>query len=146
MEDKKEVFYRLMLPLVMHANELIGQARMRALELREPVAAGTALEPADQEWLDAAYRLFRVADSGDARAMIDELLLKADQLPPDLVLGQAAYESGYGTSRFAVEGNALFGQWVFGGDGMVPEQQRRRTRTCVSAARRCAPGERRSIL
>jgi uncharacterized FlgJ-related protein len=40
-------------------------------------------------------------------------------------LGQAAYESGYGTSRFAVEGNSLFGQWTFGGDGLVPEQQRK---------------------
>jgi Bax protein len=40
-------------------------------------------------------------------------------------LGEAAYESGYGTSRFAVEGNALFGQWTFGGEGLVPEQQRK---------------------
>lgn len=45
-------------------------------------------------------------------------------IPPGLALGQAAYESGYGTSRFAVEGNALFGQWTFGGEGLVPEKQR----------------------
>jgi len=42
-----------------------------------------------------------------------------------LALGQAAYESGYGTSRFAVQGNALFGQWTYGGKGLVPEQQRK---------------------
>ena len=40
------------------------------------------------------------------------------------IRGQAAYESGYGTSRFAAEGNALFGQWTYGGEGLVPEQQR----------------------
>ena len=46
-------------------------------------------------------------------------------IPAGLVLGQAAYESGYGTSRFAAEGNALFGQWSFGGEGLVPGQQRK---------------------
>ena len=56
--------------------------------------------------------------------MIDELLYKLDIIPAGLALGQAAYESGYGTSRFAVAGNALFGQWTFGGEGLVPEQQR----------------------
>lgn len=40
-------------------------------------------------------------------------------------MGQAAYESGYGTSRFAVKGNALFGQWTFGGEGMISDQQRK---------------------
>lgn len=52
-------------------------------------------------------------------------MYRLDVIPPGLVLGQAAYESGYGTSRFAVEGNALFGQWTYGGGGLVPEQQRK---------------------
>jgi Bax protein len=41
-----------------------------------------------------------------------------------LALGQAAYESGYGTSRFAHQGNSLFGQWTYGGDGIAPENKR----------------------
>ncbi len=53
------------------------------------------------------------------------MLYKLDVIPAGLALGQAAYESGYGTSRFAVEGNALFGQWTYGGEGLVPEQQRK---------------------
>jgi Bax protein len=57
--------------------------------------------------------------------LIDELLYRLDVIPAGLVLGQAAYESGYGTSRFAVEGNALFGQWTYGGEGLKPEQQRK---------------------
>jgi uncharacterized FlgJ-related protein len=40
-------------------------------------------------------------------------------------MGQAAYESGYGASRFSIEGNALFGQWTYGGKGLVPQQQRK---------------------
>ena len=51
--------------------------------------------------------------------------LPANIIPAGLALGQAAYESGYGTSRIAVEGNALFGQWTYGGKGLVPEQQRK---------------------
>jgi uncharacterized FlgJ-related protein len=53
------------------------------------------------------------------------MLYRFDVIPPGLVLGQAAYESGYGTSRFAVEGNALFGEWTYGGAGMTPSQQRK---------------------
>lgn len=55
----------------------------------------------------------------------DQALYKFDVIPAGLVLGQAACESGYGTSRFAVKGNALFGQWTFGGESLVPEQQRK---------------------
>ncbi|MGI2103199.1 glucosaminidase domain-containing protein [Shewanella oncorhynchi] len=52
------------------------------------------------------------------------LLERVDILPPSLVLAQAAKESGWGTSRFAREGNALFGQWDFKGNGMEPRQKR----------------------
>jgi len=66
-----------------------------------------------------------MSDPVELRQVIDKALYKMDVIPPGLVLGQAAYESGYGTSRFAVKGNALFGQWTYGGKGLVPEQQRK---------------------
>ena len=50
--------------------------------------------------------------------------MRVDEVPVSLVLAQAANESGWGTSRFAAEGNALFGQWSFGGSGMLPSEQR----------------------
>jgi uncharacterized FlgJ-related protein len=53
-----------------------------------------------------------------------ELRVRVDEVPVSLVLAQAANESGWGTSRFASEGYALFGQWSFGGSGMLPEAQR----------------------
>jgi len=47
-----------------------------------------------------------------------------DIIPPSLALAQGAEESGWGTSRFALLGNSLFGQWDFSGNGIKPEQQR----------------------
>ena len=58
-------------------------------------------------------------------AKLEELLIRVDVIPVSLALGQAAYESGYATSRFAGLGNALYGQWSWGGKGMKPDQQRR---------------------
>ncbi len=56
--------------------------------------------------------------------MLDAFLYRVDAVPAGLALGQAAYESGYGTSRFATEGNSLFGQWTYKGDGIKPREQR----------------------
>jgi len=67
----------------------------------------------------------RMTDSAELRKVIKQALYRLDVIPAGLVLGQAAYESGYGTSRFAVLGNALFGQWAYGGEGLIPEQQRK---------------------
>ena len=58
-------------------------------------------------------------------SMMDELWQKVDIVPPSLALGQAAEESGWGTSRFAAAGNAIYGQWTWGSNAMVPEQQRK---------------------
>ena len=53
-----------------------------------------------------------------------ELLMRVDIVPPSLALAQAADESGWGTSRFAEQGNSLFGQWAWG-KGLKPTEQRR---------------------
>ena len=44
-----------------------------------------------------------------------------DIIPASLAIAQAAKESGWGTSRFALEGNAMFGQWTYGKDGIKPK-------------------------
>lgn len=133
-QHKKALFYRLMLPLVMHANTM-------ALDFRE------GLKAAQDEWenegelsADSLVLLHRLApllpgmtveeaqalsaDEPNMAEMLDTLIYRVDAVPAGLALGQAAYESGYGTSRFATEGNSLFGQWTYGGDGIKPEQQR----------------------
>jgi uncharacterized FlgJ-related protein len=131
---KKEIFYRALLPLILHANHMVLDRRARLLEARAKLESGESLSPDELEQLRSGAELLRVGDaatvaklgtSGDELTKIlDQILYRLDIVPAGLALGQAAYESGYGTSRFAVEGNALFGQWTYGGDGMVPEQQR----------------------
>ena len=131
---KKEIFYRAMLPLILHANNMVLERRARLLAAKEALESGESISADELEQLRAGAVLLRVADAeavaklepaGDELLKIlDEVLYKLDIIPAGLALGQAAYESGYGTSRFAAEGNALFGQWTYGGKGLVPEQQR----------------------
>jgi Bax protein len=133
--QKKEIFYRFMLPLVMHANTMVLDRRARLTRMVDTLEDDGKLQTADLEWLREAVVLLRITNKDNAvaldgqspeelRKVIDQALYRLDVIPAGLVLGQAAYESGYGTSRFAAEGNALFGQWTFGGKGLVPEQQR----------------------
>ena len=55
---------------------------------------------------------------------ISELKLKMDIIPVSIAIAQAAKESGWGTSRFALEGNAMFGQWTYGEDGIKPKDSK----------------------
>ena len=131
--QKKAIFYRLMLPLVMHANEMVMDRREKLLRVQAALAAGNALTSDEIEQLRRAAVLLRImtdveaaeltTDSPDLTKVLDEMLYRLDVIPPGLALGQAAYESGYGTSRFTVDGNALFGQWTYGG-GMQPQEKR----------------------
>jgi len=133
--EKKAVFYRFMLPLVVHANVMVLDRRARLERAKATIESGASLAADELTSLQQAAVLLRIISADDAAsvqwtntktlAVIDEALYRLDVIPAGLVLGQAAYESGYGTSRFAVEGNALFGQWTYGGEGLVPEQQRK---------------------
>ncbi len=132
--EKKEVFYRFMLPLVVHANDMVRDRRARLKRLRARIEAGESAGADELEAVKDGAVLFRVLSEDEAGRLpatgqpmldvIDDLLYRVDVIPAGLALGQAAYESGYGTSRFAIEGNALFGQWTYGGQGLKPEQQR----------------------
>jgi len=131
---KKELFYRFLLPLIMHANGMVLDRRSRLEAIAAQLQRGTTPPPDELRWLAKISTLLRItgaeessgspADSKELQRVVQEALYKLDVIPAGLALGQAAYESGYGTSRFTAEGNALFGQWTFGGTGLVPEQQR----------------------
>ena len=124
--DKKRLFFRLIAPVVLRINEIILEDRDRAKELTERLAEGQSVRPEDQAWLTELAAKYKVLESpskrldGDAFA---ELLMRVDIVPPSLSLAQAASESGWGTSRFAAEGNSLFGQWTWG-KGLKPTEQR----------------------
>ncbi|MBC6441267.1 MAG: glucosaminidase domain-containing protein [Rhodospirillales bacterium] len=122
-DQKKSVFLMFMAPLGLVANEHILKDRERLLELRNLAR----LSSDEQSWLaDLAVR-YRVSDDTDAPVtddVLDALVDRVDALPLSLILAQGAEESGWGTSRFATEGNALFGQWTWGRDGITPGEQR----------------------
>jgi len=134
-QQKKQLFYRLMLPLVMHANGMVLEFRNGLRQAQQELEADGAVSPQSLELLqrlafvlpgeEAQYSEALANNTPELADMINDLLYQVDVVPPGLALGQAAYESGYGTSRFAVEGNSLFGQWTYKGDGIVPGKQRK---------------------
>lgn len=118
--DKKTLFLRALLPLVLYENRLIRADRTF---LNAMFARGDWLDDsAEASALRALARRYKV--DGDLRQaeVQAEMLRRVDEVPPSLALAQAANESGWGTSRFAQEGNSLFGQWTWGASaGLAPE-------------------------
>lgn len=110
---QKESFIAITLPLILAANEEISQRRSAIIR---------AASRGDQATMERWARLYRIETEGKPLADIQkQLLLRADFVPVSLALAQAAIESGWGTSRFARQGNALFGQWAWQKDaGLKP--------------------------
>ena len=118
-ETRKRIFFKTVLPLVLKANDDILQERKRLLRIQADKARTGKLVAADRLWLAALSERYKVS-----RHNIAEMIHRADIIPPSLALAQAAEESGWGTSRFALEGNALFGQWTFAVKGaLVPKNR-----------------------
>jgi len=110
--QKTSTFVRLLLPNVVKVNEDIEKVRAEIIALHEKSAGGTALTDADSEWLAALGK-----DYGINEHSFDELLKRVDSVPVAMVLAQGIDESGWGTSHFAIAGNALFGQHLARGGG-----------------------------
>jgi Bax protein len=123
-EVKKEIFYRSITPMVLYANELILEDRKALEEINEKLVKGNTLQADNENYLQSKAKEYGVEATEDKKMQLALLLERVDIIPPSLALGQAAYESGYATSRFAVEGNALFGQWTYSGKGMKPKEHR----------------------
>lgn len=116
--ERKQLFIKLALPLILHVNERIAADRERLIALSEKIARASAA-PGEQTWLE------RLADRyGLETPDLDALLRRVDVIPPSLALAQGAEESGWGTSRFVREGNAIFGQRTYEkGAGLVPKRR-----------------------
>jgi len=118
-DERKVTFIKMVLPLVLHVNETIANDRTRILALRTEFQRMGALKNDDAEWLrglSASYGLDQDAD-------FDELLRRVDVVPPSLAVAQAALESGWGTSRIAHAGKALFGQYAMNGAGPAQNEE-----------------------
>ncbi len=114
--ERKALFFKSVLPLVLQVNEKLRAKRARLLALDQIMRDGGKPRAADRLWLAMMSDRYGV-DRDD----IASLLNHVDIVPPSMALAQAAAESGWGTSRFAREGNALFGQWTFAEGNLVPE-------------------------
>ena len=126
--ERKALFLRALLPLVLTVNEEIAADRAQLLALEMQLAAGAAATPEQTDWLAALARSYGVAPSDAFPAdiaellpeLLPELLRRVDMVPPSLAVAQAALESGWGTSRLAREGNALFGERTWTRAGLEP--------------------------
>lgn len=114
--EKKSVFIRLLLPLILLANEQILAQRTRLLDA---IAIGELPQVQGSEWYALLLEQYGLEQSTEA----GEVLRRVDMIPPALAAAQAALESGWGSSRFFTEGNALYAEWIWG-SGMEPHQQR----------------------
>jgi Bax protein len=120
-DKRKDVFLTTVLPVILHENERLLLDRERLATLRVKLTFNRLLTADELSWLVDTYKRYDV-EPGD----MEMLMRRVDAVPVSLALAQAAAESGWGTSRFAQEGNALFGQWTFkaGKDGIVPSRRK----------------------
>ena len=109
---RKELFLQIVLPLVLEENNKIKLDRIKLFSIINK----SSNSEVEKKWLNKKYKQYGV-NSKD----LSTLKIRMDEIPTSLALAQAAKETGWGTSRFALEGNALFGQWTWSGEGLKPK-------------------------
>ena len=111
--ERKEFFIQIILPLILKENNNIRLDRKTLFSIINK-SNNSNLE---KKWLAKKYKQYGVVSKD-----LSVLKIRMDEVPVSLAIAQAAKETGWGTSRFAQEGNALFGQWTWSGEGLKPKQ------------------------
>jgi len=111
-KQRKEFFIQIILPLILQENNNIRLDRKRLFSIINK-SSNSDLE---KKWLQKKYKQYGVSSRD-----LSTLKVRMDEIPVSLAIAQAAKETGWGTSRFAQEGNALFGQWTWSGEGLKPK-------------------------
>ncbi|WLD59098.1 glucosaminidase domain-containing protein [Salinispirillum sp. LH 10-3-1] len=120
-QARKDAFYSYLIPLAEAENERVLRLRAEIKGWHARLQAGEELSERTVERLLAVSELYYVSRDQSLLAQTEALLVKVDAIPMSLIIAQAANESAWGTSRFALLGNNLFGQWCFSeGCGVVP--------------------------
>ena len=110
-KKKKSLFIKIVLPLILEENNRIIVDRKKLFKiLNKNMNSDT-----EKKWLNSKFKQYGVLNKD-----LSTLKVRMDIVPVSLAIAQAAKESGWGTSRFAIEGNALFGQWTWSGEGIKP--------------------------
>ncbi len=123
--ERKRAFFDYLLPKIREANEAVIREREWLLALTRYLQTSGPLPASQLEELSIFEKRYAVrSPAGDPLSRIDALLARVDVVPASLILAQAAYESGWGTSRFAREGKNFFGIRCFdAGCGLTPRER-----------------------
>ena len=110
-QKKKDTFIKIVMPLILDENNKILENRKKLFKIlgKQNNSRG------ERVWLKRRFE-----DYGIKNEDVTELKMRMDIIPVSIAIAQAAKESGWGTSRFALEGNAMFGQWTWGKKGISP--------------------------
>jgi Bax protein len=119
---KKREFFNYLRPYVQRENARLRSLRQQLLEIQEKKQKNMRVTLEEYAFLYSLYDEFRMDVAESDEKVLAELLKRVDIIPETLVLMQAANESAWGTSRFAVDGYNFFGQWCFSeGCGLIPQ-------------------------
>ena len=110
-KKRKNLFIQIVLPLIIEENTKIRLDRKKLFAILNK----NNNSKSDKEWLLKKFKQYGVNKND-----LSTLKIRMDEIPVSLAIAQAAKETGWGTSRFAQEGNALFGQWTWSGEGIKP--------------------------
>ena len=110
-KKRKDLFIQIILPLVIKENNYIKIDRIKLFRILNK-NKNTEIE---KSWLNSKFKQYGVVNKD-----LPTLKIRMDEVPISMAIAQAAKETGWGTSRFAQEGNALFGQWTWSGEGIKP--------------------------
>ena len=113
-KEKRELFIKIVLPLILDENKKITNDRKKLFQ----ILAKNFNTVGERVWLKRRFKEYKIEDKD-----LSKLKMRMDIVPVSIALAQAANESGWGTSRFALEGNALFGQWTWSKKGISPKNQ-----------------------
>ena len=112
-QKRKDLFIQIILPLIIKENNYIKMDRKKLFSILNK-SKNTKKE---KIWLNSKFKQYGVVDND-----LSTLKIRMDEVPVSMTIAQAAKETGWGTSRFALEGNALFGQWTWSGEGIKPSK------------------------
>ena len=110
-KKRKDLLIKIVLPLILEENARIRLDRKRLFLILNKNNNSAS----EKKWLVNKFRQYGVVKND-----LSTLKIRMDEIPVSLAIAQAAKETGWGTSRFAIEGNALYGQWTYSGEGIKP--------------------------
>lgn len=122
----KQAFFDRLVPVIHSENKKIAMSRQHLQALHSVLneQPSAELNPQQQALLHTLATQYRVPSAMNDKALLEQLLVRVDQVPASMVIAQAAIESAWGRSRFALEANNYFGQWCFTkGCGVVPKRR-----------------------